>query len=73
VRARTPADEPHDLSVEVAGDRVSAYLDGPPLSEERGVWDTAGGVGLWARVTTTACFTAADIAPLSVGSPPPAA
>jgi hypothetical protein len=63
-RVRTRGDESHELRVEVQGDRVTALLDGAPWFEERGLADTAGGLALWARVTATACFSEARVAPL---------
>ncbi len=60
----TRGDEAHTLSVEVQGDRVAASIDGKQLFDERGIVDTAGGIGLWARVTTLGCFSDVQVTPL---------
>ncbi len=59
----TRGDEAHDLSVTVQGDRVAASIDGKTLFDERGIVDTAGGIGLWARVTTLGCFSDVQVTP----------
>jgi hypothetical protein len=64
VRVRLHGNEWHDMRIEVRGDRVAAFRDGQPLFEERGVVDTDGGLGLWARVTSAGCFSQAEAQPL---------
>jgi hypothetical protein len=64
-RVRTRGSEAHELQVRVEGGRVTALLDGSPVLAAADVPDTAGGVGLWARVTDTACFAEARIGPLA--------
>ena len=66
--AVTRGDEWHDLEVRVAGDRVTAVLDGRPLFTQTRVPDTAGGLGLWARATNAACFATASVEPLPSGT-----
>ena len=41
-----------------------AKLDGKTLFDERGIVDTDGGIGLWARVTTLGCFSDVQVTPL---------
>jgi hypothetical protein len=60
----TRGDETHALSVEVQGDRVAAAIDGKKLFDERGIVDTDGGIGLWARVTALGCFSDVQVTPL---------
>ena len=60
----TRGDEAHNLAVDVQGDRVAAILDGKTLFDERGIVDTDGGIGLWARVTTLGCFSDVQVTPL---------
>jgi hypothetical protein len=62
-RLRWRGDEWHTLGVEVRGDRALATADGRPIFEERGLAETNGGVGLWARVTTAGCFGEARVEP----------
>lgn len=59
----TRGEEWHDLQAAVRGDRVTASLDGRVLFEEGGLEETAGGVGLWARVTSAGCFSQARVDP----------
>jgi hypothetical protein len=63
-RVRTRAHEWHEVSVRVTGERVAALLDGKPIFEQTRVKDTAGGLGLWARATDTACFSDVRVEPL---------
>jgi hypothetical protein len=60
----TRGDEAHALAVEVRGDRVAAIVDGTTLFDESGIVDTEGGIGLWARVSSRACFGEARVTPL---------
>jgi hypothetical protein len=60
----TRGDEAHDVRVDVQGDRVAATIDGKTLFDERGIEDTDGGIGLWARVTTLGCFSDVQVSPL---------
>lgn len=64
----TRGEEWHDLRAAVRGDRVTASLDGRVLFEEAGLQETAGGVGLWARVTSAGCFSEARVEPRPAGS-----
>jgi hypothetical protein len=65
-RVRTHGNEWHELQVQVRGDRVGAFLDGRLVFEQTRVVDTAGGVGLWARASATACFSQASVSPVSL-------
>lgn len=62
VRVRTHQGECHELAVHVQGDRVGVAIDGRPLFEQTAVPETAGGLGLWARVSEAACFSDASVA-----------
>lgn len=63
-RLRIHGNEWHELGLVVQDDQVTAISDGQPLFQERGVTETAGGLGLWARVTTAGCFSEARVTPL---------
>jgi hypothetical protein len=63
-RFRARADRWYDVALTVQGDRVIATAGGQPVFEETGVVETAGGIGLWARVTLAGCFAHVDAAPL---------
>ncbi len=65
-RLRTRGDEWHDVQVDVRGPRARAVVDGQPVFEEGGLVETDGGIGLWARVTSAACFSEARVV---VGGP----
>jgi hypothetical protein len=56
-RLRTRGDEAHELTLELRGEQAVLLLDGQPRLSEHGFVDAAGGVGLWARVTRSACFS----------------
>jgi hypothetical protein len=66
-RVRTRGDQWHDLELRVQGDDDGALVDGRQVFEQRRVGDAAGGLGLWARVSATACFSLARAAPLPPG------
>lgn len=63
-RLRIHGDEWHELGLTVRGDQVAAFSDGRPVFQESGVLETAGGLGLWARVTSAGCFSEAQAAPV---------
>jgi hypothetical protein len=54
---RTRGDEWHDLQLAVGDQRVVAALDGRTIFEERGLIDTDGGMGLWARLASACCVS----------------
>ena len=58
---RTHGNEWHTLDLSVAGDQVTAGLDGETVYEASGVPDTAGGVGLWGRTAAATCFDSAQV------------
>jgi hypothetical protein len=62
-RVLTHGDEWHELQLAVRGQRVVAALDGRPIFEEGGLVEIDGGLGLWARVASAACFSAARVEP----------
>ena len=63
-RVRTRGEQRHDLEVRVTRDRIIALLDQRRVFIPTRVRDTAGGLGLWARATATACFQSASFEPL---------
>jgi hypothetical protein len=73
VRLRTRGDEWHDLGLQVQGDRVVAAVDGRQAFEVPGLTDVAGGIGLWARVSSAGCFEDArvDLQSTSAGAAVP--
>jgi hypothetical protein len=58
---RTHGNEWHTLDLTVAGDQVTAGLDGETVFEVSGVSDTAGGVGVWGRTAAATCFDSAQV------------
>ena len=55
--------EEHELRAEVTPGRVVAFIDGKELFYEDRLTDLEGGLGLWARVTASACFSEAGVGP----------
>jgi hypothetical protein len=58
---RTHGNEWHTLDLSVAGDQVTAGLDGETVYEVSGLSDTAGGVGVWGRTAAATCFDSAQV------------
>jgi hypothetical protein len=60
-RVRTRGDEWHELGVQVQGTAVTALLDGRPVLGDSRVPDADGGIALWGRATSAACFSEASV------------
>jgi hypothetical protein len=58
---RTHGNEWHSLLVRVDGDSVAAGIDGSEIYAVRGLSDTSGGIGLWARTSASTCFKDAQV------------
>ncbi len=58
---RAHGDEWHTLQLRVSGSHVEAGVDGRPAFAVDGLPDTAGGIGLWARVAAATCFQNARV------------